>query len=88
MASDPRTRVTARARVQITVEILVDDSWGEDCPVSQIHRQAKESALGVLARMRHKPQFSQNPFPEPTPLPFTVVGEAIVTTVLLEQPRS
>ena len=87
MASDARTRVVARARVQITVEILVDDTWGDDCPVAQVHRQAKESALGILQRMRKPHQITAEQ-EAPRPVPFEIVGDMKVTTITLEEPRS
>lgn len=40
----------ARARVQLTIDILVADSWGPECTVDQVQRQATESAIGALRR--------------------------------------
>lgn len=45
-----KTQRTAKARVQITVEIDVTDSWGDECTISQIRSQALTSAEGVIAR--------------------------------------
>ena len=43
-------RVRASARVQVTVEIDVGDTWGTGSPVEQVHRQAAESAINLLRR--------------------------------------
>lgn len=75
MASDPKPKVQAAARVTLTVEIRVDDTWGADCQVEQIHRQATESALGILERMR-KPDRMR---------PFTIIGEPKVTAILVDR---
>lgn len=40
-------RVTASVRVTVTLEIDVLDSWGNDCTVEQIQKQARDSAIGV-----------------------------------------
>lgn len=69
------TRVQASAVVTLTVKIPVSDTWGSDCQVDQIHRQAKESAIGILNRMR-KPNEH---------VPFTVIGEPTVTSILVER---
>ena len=37
-------KVTVRAVVTCTVEVTVDDSWGGDCPMSQVSKQARVSA--------------------------------------------
>jgi hypothetical protein len=42
--------ITARARVQVTLEFLVTDTWGDDCKVDQVYKQAAESAIGQLRR--------------------------------------
>lgn len=41
----------ARARVTVTVEIDVDGVWGADCSLSQVHRQARESAIDTLSKV-------------------------------------
>jgi hypothetical protein len=45
------TRVTVRARVRVTLDIDVSDCWGGDCPMSQVVRQARDSALGRLRQV-------------------------------------
>ena len=40
-------QINAKARVQITVEVEAS-SWGEDCSIGQLYKQAAESARGTL----------------------------------------
>jgi hypothetical protein len=42
-----RDRITARATVTVTLEIVIDSTWGDDCTVSQIHKQAIDSWAGI-----------------------------------------
>lgn len=44
--------MSATARVKVVLEISVSDSWGEDCKVDQIRKQATESALRVLGNLQ------------------------------------
>lgn len=46
------SNVKIRARVRVTVEIDVSDAWGGDCALSQVHRQAKQSAIDRLTLTR------------------------------------
>ncbi len=41
-------RLTATARVRLTLDIPVGDSWGADCNIAQIEKQAAESAIGLI----------------------------------------
>jgi hypothetical protein len=67
------TKVTAKARVRVTIDIPVGDSWGEECDIAQVHRQAKESALGMLRNSKfHELQRA------------VIVGEPVVTAILVE----
>jgi hypothetical protein len=43
-------RVKATSRVQLTVEIDTGGSWGPDCTVDQIQKQAAEEARSALMR--------------------------------------
>jgi hypothetical protein len=43
-------KVTVHARVQVTLEIEVPDSWHEDVKLDQVHKQAAEGAIGLLRR--------------------------------------
>jgi hypothetical protein len=66
-------RVSAKARVRVTLEIPVGDSWGEECDIAQIHRQAKESALGMIRNSQfHELKLA------------VIVGEPVVTAILVE----
>ena len=42
--------ITVRARVTLTVEIDLDDRWGNGCSIEQIQKQAAESARAQVAR--------------------------------------
>lgn len=42
----PTTGVTAT--VQLTLEINVGDSWGGDCAMDQVYKQARDSAVGMI----------------------------------------
>lgn len=39
-----------RARVRVTLEIDVPDSWNEDVKPAQVLQQATESAMGAISR--------------------------------------
>lgn len=38
----------ATARVKVTLEVEVRSSWGNECKLEQIEKQATEDALGAL----------------------------------------
>jgi hypothetical protein len=40
--------VTAYATVTLTIEVRADGCWGPDCTLSQIDKQAKESAMQTI----------------------------------------
>lgn len=46
----PRIRTTTFAKVQVTLEVPVG-SWGPECGLDQVYRQASEEALGKLRRI-------------------------------------
>lgn len=72
-------KLRARARVQVTLDLLVPDTWDDKAPTSQIHSQARESALHALTRgviIEHSgPQGGVRA---------TVVGKPKVTMVLVD----
>jgi len=37
------SKIQAIARVQIVVEVVLDQPWGEDCSIGQLYKQAAES---------------------------------------------
>lgn len=41
----------ARAIATVKLEITVDSSWGDDCPVKQIYKQASDSVLIELGNL-------------------------------------
>ncbi len=47
--SKPTIRTSTSALVQVTVEVRAG-SWGDGCELSQVYRQAAESAVGKLRR--------------------------------------
>jgi hypothetical protein len=40
------------------MEVDVSDSWGPDCSIAQVHRQASEAAIGMIRNslVREHPQ--------------------------------
>jgi len=38
------------ATVTVSLEIRVNDSWGDNCTVAQVKKQAADSANGILRR--------------------------------------
>ena len=42
--------MTIRARVRLTQEIDVADTWGGECTAAQVQRQAVEAAMGAISR--------------------------------------
>lgn len=48
--SKPIVRTTTGAKVTITVELSNLGSWGPDCMLDQVYRQAREAAVGRLNR--------------------------------------
>lgn len=40
----PRVRTTTKARVRLTVDVTVG-SWGPDCLIEQVYRQAAQEAI-------------------------------------------
>ncbi|WP_110970821.1 hypothetical protein [Pseudomonas huaxiensis] len=49
--SKPRARTTAGAKVTITIELSNLGSWGPDCTIDQVYRQAREAAIGRLNKV-------------------------------------
>ncbi len=80
-------RVKATARVRITLEFPVGDSWGGECSTDQIQKQAKESAMAILRNAR---QPEGHVFPRSVLADLLdrrvaqIVGEPTVTAVLVE----
>ncbi len=41
-------RITAGARVTVTVEVSRCGGWGPDCKIDQVYKQAAESAIDYI----------------------------------------
>ena len=48
MSKRPIVRTTTGATVSLTIELSGLGSWGPDCQMDQIYRQAKEAAIGRI----------------------------------------
>jgi hypothetical protein len=64
-------RLKAHARVQLTVSIDLKDTWGNECTINQIQKQAKDGAISSMWK-----------WVEETGV--TIVGEPKVTIVIIE----
>lgn len=67
--------VGATAIVTLTVEVRANGSWGTDCSVAQVHRQAAESAIGYLNNLARIQGSGR----------LTIVGKPEVKTVITER---
>jgi len=50
MKAKAEPNLSARAIVSMTIELTIDDRWGEDCTIAQIHKQAAGSAIDFLRK--------------------------------------
>jgi len=55
-----------KATVQVTIEVEASSTWGPECSMDQIVRQASESAIGQIRHSLHK---------------YRIIGDPSVTTV-------
>ena len=44
-------KISAYAKVTVTLEITADSSWGAECKMDQIHDQASVDVIGQLNRL-------------------------------------
>jgi len=44
-------KVHGRARATVVIEFAVKGSWGAECSIEQLHRQAKESAMDAVQQL-------------------------------------
>lgn len=73
MNNKPRVKpVGASAVATITVEVRGLGSWGTDCSVEQIHRQASEQAIGALRNMDKDRRL-------------TIIGQPEIKTIIVER---
>jgi len=49
--SKPHARTSTCAKVTLTVELTNLGSWGPDCTLDQVYRQAREAAIGRLDKV-------------------------------------
>jgi len=76
--------VRAFARVRVTVEFALGGGpWSDKATVEEIHRQARESAMGALRRGLVIEGLVSEGRGDKTVA--TVVGEPAVTAILVEQ---
>jgi hypothetical protein len=69
----PRAKpVTAYAVATVTIEVHGLGSWGKDCNLLQVHRQASEEAIGIIRRMDARGQIR-------------VVGQPEIKTIIAEE---
>jgi hypothetical protein len=64
--------VSADAVATITVEVRNLGSWGTDCSLEQVHRQAAEAAIGYLRNFDRDSRI-------------TVIGQPEIKTVIVER---
>ncbi len=65
----------ATARVRVELDVFLSDTWGKDCTVEQIMKQAKDSACGYVEKtIRDKPRIER-------------VGPVRVTAIFVEEDR-
>jgi len=84
-------KLSARARVQVTVELLLSDTWGDDCTTAQVMKQARDGVEQMLMRglaivtpgLRGAMTLPDGS----SKTPATIVGEPKVTMVLVEENR-
>jgi hypothetical protein len=50
MTKRPTVRTTTGATVTLTIELTNLGSWGPDCMIDQVYRQAREAAIGRINR--------------------------------------
>ena len=58
--------------MQITLDVFLPDTWGADCAMPQIWKQARESVMGVLEKGIRRELLN-------------VVGVARVTAIMVEE---
>lgn len=69
---------SATAKAVLTVEVPVRSSWGGNCDVEQIHKQAARDALEFIQNLR-------SPHGEPYSARLRVIGEPEITAVLVKK---
>lgn len=67
-------KILATAKVNVTIRVEAS-AWGGDCSVSQLYKQAGESAINQI---QHACQLSKQKF--------TIIGEPKVIGIITEKP--
>jgi hypothetical protein len=44
-------KLQARTRVRVVLDIYPTDTWGQECELTQVYKQGKESAVNELRRV-------------------------------------
>lgn len=70
------SKVKAVARVKITLDIPLGDSWGADCPIAQVQEQASRSVLAML-RNNKIAELARA----------LIIGEPQVTAILIDEEK-
>ncbi len=67
-----RTVITGYAIVELTLKIRASGSWGKECTLEQISKQARESAIAKLLEATNNSR------------DYTIVGVPKVTATMVE----
>ncbi len=69
-------KISARAIVTLTLtlEVSVNDKWGHECSVAQIHKQAKKGAIAFLQSSYDGKQSK-----------IKIVSDLVVRTVIVDE---
>lgn len=46
----PNNKIKTKAHVRVLLEINLPDTWGGDCLLSQVYKQAKDSAKNIISQ--------------------------------------
>jgi len=63
----------SKAKIEVNVEVQLNDSWSPDCTLSIIQEQAKRSALNKLQHVFGKRK------------DIFIIGEPKITVILIEE---
>lgn len=69
-------RLKAKARIRLTIEVTLDDSWGSDCSIGQLHDQAAREALAKV---------SNKLCATPCPVRWCIIGTPVVSGIITEE---
>lgn len=68
--------ISAKARVRLTIEVVLDGAWGSDCSIGQLHEQAAKEAFDKVVNKLAA---------EPRSIQWQIVGETKVVGVITER---